>query len=137
MDREKLDSLSTVLGVKSQVLEADIKELVWFWEEIVEGISSTSPELVLLVLTYLCKAYLRGRNVRMGNYQGIWRHIDKKAAAIMLTIEHVAGDKYGFDSLHKAGVTSVREFRDAVMGFAKDKNYDILDEVKQFLNEKG
>jgi len=136
MDKEKLDSLSAALGIKPQVLEADIKELAWSWDEVVREMGLTNPERLLLVLSYLCRTYLRGRNVRMGNYQGIWRHIDKKAAAIMLTIEHVTSEQYCFESLHKAGVTSVIRFRDAILGFAEGKDYNVLNEVKQFLEEE-
>ncbi len=132
---EKLEQAADSLGVKPHVLQADIKELAWSWEEVIRNIDSPTPLLLLTVLGYLVKAYLRGRNVRMGNYQGIARHVWKKTAIVRLVIDCAAKDEV-LESLHKAGVTSTDGFRDAVLNSTRTDGYDILEEVKRFL-ERG
>ncbi len=142
MNKERLESTSGVLGVKSHVLEADIKELAWCWEMAVEDIDSPSPGALHSILSFLAKAYLRGRNIRMGNYQGLWRHLHKKGDIMRLVIEYVGEEKYLFDTLHKLGVLSVEKFMDAIITYERsrpdpERNYDILDEAEKILREKG
>ena len=133
---KELERAADALGIKSRVLEADIKELAWFWEEVISEVDSPTPPLLLTVLGYLVKAYLRGRDFRMGNYQGIWRHIWKKTAIVRLVIE-CAVKNAALASLHKAGLTSVEGFRYAVIRSAKISDYDVLEDVRQFLEGEG
>jgi len=132
---EVLDRTADDLGIKSRVLQADINELAWFWEELISEVHSPAPSSLLTVLGYLVNAYLRGRDFRMGNYQGIKRHLWKKTAIMRLVIDCAAKDKV-LDSLHKAGVTSAEAFREAVIRSTGVSDYDVLEEVKQFLAEE-
>jgi len=132
---EKLEQAAEFLGVKPHVLQADIKELAWSWEEIIHNMGSPTPPLLLKVLGYLVKAYLRGRNVRMGNYQGIARHVWKKTAIVRLVIDCAAKDEV-LESLHKAGVTSADGFRDAILNSTRTSDYDVLEEVRQLLQKE-
>lgn len=133
---ERLEQAAASLGVKTHVLQADIKELAWTWEEVISNIDSPTPPLLLTVLGYLVKSYLRGRNVRMGNYQGIARHVWKKTAIVRLVIDCAAKDEV-LESLHKAGVTSTDGFRDAVLNSTRADDYDVLQEVRRFLEGEG
>lgn len=133
---EDLEGAADDLGVKSRILEADIKELAWSWEEVISNIDSPTPPVLLTVLGYLVRAYLRGRNVRMGNYQGIARHVWKKTAIVRLVIDCAAKDEV-LESLHKAGVTSADGFRDAVLNSTRADDYDVLEEVRRFLEGEG
>ena len=132
---ERLEQTAASLGVKPHVLQADIKELAWSWEEIIHNMGSPTPPLLLKVLGYLVKAYLRGRNVRMGNYQGIARHVWKKTAIVRLVIDCAAKDEV-LESLHKAGVTSADGFRDAILNSTRTSDYDVLEEVRQLLQKE-
>ena len=131
-----LERAADDLGIKIRILQADIKELAWSWEEVISNIDSPSPPLLLTVLGYLVKSYLRGRNFRMGDYQGIKRHLWKKTAIMRLVTECAAKDK-ALDSLHKVGVISVEAFREAIIRSTEAPDYDVLEEVKQFLEEEG
>jgi hypothetical protein len=132
---EMLERTADDLGIKSHILQADIKGLAWLWEQIISEVHSPAPSLLLTVLRHLVKAYLRGRDFRMGNYQGIKRHLWKKTAIMRLVTECAAKDKE-LDSLHKAGVISVGVFREAVIRSTEAPDYNVLEEVKQFLEEE-
>lgn len=132
---ERLEQAAESLGVKPHVLQADIKELAWSWEGVISNIDSPSPPLLLTVLGYLVKSYLRGRNFRMGNYKGFTRHAWKKTAIVRLVIDCAAKDNV-LESLHKAGVTSADGFRDAVLNSMRTAGYDILEDIRQFLEKE-
>ena len=124
---EYYDSLAVELKVKTRVLESDIKDMAWLWEELAEGIGN-NPALLLNILGSLVKAYLRGRNIRMGNWQGICQHTKKRQTLKKMVIQYVASDEC-FENLHKAGVTSVEEFMHA----ARHPKQDIMKQVREIL----
>ena len=128
---ELYDSLAAELKIKTRVLESDIKDMAWLCEELAEVIGN-NPALLLNILGSLVTAYLRGRNIRMGNWQGICQHIGKKRTLRKMLIKHVAGDKC-FENLHRAGVTSVEEFMHA----ARHHKQDIMKQVREILEERG
>ncbi len=134
-NEEDLKRTSDALGIKSHVLEADVKEMAWLWEEATRKTDSPTPPFLWAVLGSVVEAYLRGRGFRMGNYQGVSRHIEKKTAIRRLVISCAAENEI-FHSLHKAGVTSLDGFRDAIIHSMAVTEYDILDEVKQFLGDE-
>ena len=64
-----IDELASVLGIKTKVLEADIRDLAWLWEETMGDMELHNPLSALDVLNATAKAYIRGRNCRMGSWQ--------------------------------------------------------------------
>ena len=131
IDAKSLETLSVALGVKSPIIEADIKDLAWLWEETIRGANSAEPRLAFYVLRGVSRSYLRGRNLRMGNYKGLWRHGWTEAGLMTLLVQYVS-DETVFDCLHKAGVTSVKSFTSAVNSY-----FDILNEANRILEEGG
>jgi hypothetical protein len=131
MDVESLEPLSTMPGVKSRIVEADIKDLAWVWEETLSQARFADPRLAFYVLRAISRSYLRGRDLRMGNHQGLWRHQWTEAGLMTILVKYVADDNV-FDCLHQAGVTSVKAFTSALNTY-----FDILDEANRILQEGG
>jgi len=131
IDVESLETLSTMLGVKSRIIEADIKDLAWVWEETLSQAKFADPKLAFYVLRAVSRSYLRGRDLRMGNHQGLWRHQWKEAALMTVLVQYVSDDDV-FDCLHQAGVISIKSFTSALNSY-----FDIVDEANRILQEGG
>ncbi|MDD4985525.1 MAG: hypothetical protein PHQ43_07005 [Dehalococcoidales bacterium] len=129
IDTESLETLSASLGVKSRIVKADIKDLARSWEEPLRDARFADPRLAFYVLKAVARAYLRGRNLRMGNSQGLHRHQSKEAMLMRILVRYVAGDS-AFESLHETGVTSMESFASALSSY-----FDIADEANQILHE--
>lgn len=131
IDLESIVTLSAALGVKSPIIEADIKDLAWLWEETLSEAKFADPRLAFYVLRAVSRSYLRGRNLRMGNFQGFNRY-QCEYVAIMTTLVRYVSDDPVFDCLHQAGVTSVKAFAAVLNSY-----FDILDEANRILQEGG
>ena len=129
IDAESLETLSTALGVKSRIVNADIKDLAWLWEETLKEANFADPRLAFYVLRAVSRSYLRGRNLRMGNFKGLWRHQWTEVGLMTILVRYVSDDEV-FDCLHKAGVTSVKSFTSALNSY-----FDILNEANRILQE--
>jgi len=116
MQRPTIDELASTLGIKKKVLEADIRDLSWLWEETMEDMELYNPLSALDVLSVIAKAYIRGRNCRMGSYQTLWKHLPTKAAVMYHLARYVSEENapevaYAhFPHLRDCGVTSVDKF---------------------------
>jgi len=114
--RSNVNELASALGIKLKVLEADIRDLVWLWEMTMGDMELHNPLSALDVLNAIARAYIRGRNCRMGSYQTLWKHLPTKAAMIYhlaryVSEENDSGLTYScFPHLRACGVTSVDEF---------------------------
>ena len=131
IDAESLETLSTTLGVKSRTVEADIKDLAWLWEETLSEAKFADPRLAFYVLRAVSRSYLRGRNLRMGNSQGLQRHQSKESMLMRILVRYVAGESI-FDCLHETGVTSTESFASALNSY-----FDIADEANRILQKGG
>jgi len=129
MDVESLETLSAMLDLKSRIIEADIKDLAWLWEETLSEAKFADPRLAFHVLRAVSRSYLRGRNLRMGNFQGLNRHQWTKATLMIVLVRYVS-DKEVFDCLHQAGVTSIKSFTSVLNSY-----FDIVDEANRILQE--
>ena len=129
IDAESLETLSTALGVKSRIVNADIKDLAWLWEETLKEANFADPRLAFYVLRAVSRSYLRGRNLRMGNFKGLWRHQWTEVGLMTILVRYVSDDEV-FDCLHKAGVTSVKSFTSALNSY-----FDIFNEANRILQE--
>ena len=129
IDADSLETLSTALGVKSRIINADIKDLAWLWEETLKEANFADPRLAYYVLRAVSRSYLRGRNLRMGNFKGLWRHQWTEAGLMTILVRYVS-DETAFDCLHKAGVTSVKSFTSAL-----NSHFDIFNEANRILQE--
>ena len=114
--RPEVDELASSLGIKPKVLETDIRDLAWLWEMTMGDMDLRNPLSALDVLNAIAKAYIRGRNCRMGSYQTMWKHLPTKAAMIYHLAEYVSKENVSelaysrFPHLRACGVTSVDEF---------------------------
>ena len=131
IDIESIVTLSAALGVKSPIVEADIKDLAWLWEETLSEAKFADPRLAFYVLRAVSRSYLRGRDLRMGNFQGFNRYQREYAAMMTILVRYVSDDAV-FDCLHQAGVTSVKAFAEVLNSY-----FDILDEANRILQEGG
>jgi len=126
--RPKVDELASVLGIKPKVLEADIRDLAWLWEMTMEDMELHNPLSALDVLNAIARAYIRGRNCRMGSYQTLWKHLPTKAAMIYHLTRYVSEENASdltyscFPHLRACGVTSVGEFLTLVNKFSMERN---------------
>ena len=127
IDTESLETLSVTLGMKSRIVKADIKDLARSWEEPLKDAKFADPRLAFYVLKAVARAYLRGRNLRMGNSQGFQRHQSKEAMLMRMLVRYVAGESV-FGCLHERGVTSVESFATAMNSY-----FDIADEANSIL----
>ncbi len=136
MDVESIEIVSNTLGVKSRIVEADIKNLARSWEEPLKDAKFADPRLAFYVLKAVARAYLRGRNLRMGNSQGLQRHLVKEGTLMRILVRYAAGAS-SFDCLHEIGVTSEESFVAALNSYSDiaDETRSILQEVKQ--DERG
>jgi hypothetical protein len=138
--RATLEELASTLGTKPQILNSDIRDLAWLWEQTVEEMRDVTPLAAFNLLYAIAKAYIRGRNCRMGNWQGILKHIGTKSAVMYLLMKQVSEDDV-FETLHAWGVTSAEGF----IGMARQlqrqgeetRGYDILADIERFLGEGG
>ena len=126
-----LRSESLAECVKSRIMKADIKDLARSWEEPLKDAKFADPRLAFYVLKAVSKSYLRGRNLRMGNSQGLQRHQSKEAMLMRILVRYVAGEAV-FDCLHEIGVTSAESFASALNSY-----FDIADEVNRILQKGG
>jgi len=129
MDTEEIEIISDTVGVKSRIFTADIKELARAWEEPLRDAKFADPRLAFYVLKTVAKAYLRGRNLRMGNAQGLHRHERKEAMLMRTMITNAAGESMS-SCLHGTGVISLEAFASALNNYA-----DIADEASEVLQE--
>ncbi len=136
IDTESLETLSVTLGLKSRIVKADIKDLARSWEEPLKDAKFADPRLAFHVLKAVARAYLRGRNLRMGNSQGLHRHQSKEAMLMRILVRYVARES-AFECLHETGVTSMESFVSALKHYSDiaDETKSILQEVKQ--DERG
>ncbi len=115
-ERPTVDELASTLGIKKKALEADIRDLAWLWEETMGDMELHNPLSALDVLNAIAKAYIRGRNCRMGSYQTLWKHLPTKAAVMYHLAKYVSEKNApervyaSFSHLRDCGVTSVDEF---------------------------
>ena len=124
----KVDELASGLGIKPKVLEADIRDLAWLWEMTMGDMELHNPLSALDVLNAIARAYIRGRNCRMGSYQTLWKHLPTKAAMIYHLAKYVSEENASeltysrFPHLRACGVTSVDEFLALVNKFSMERN---------------
>jgi len=112
-ERIRIEEVASILGIKARVLESDIKDLAWLWEMTVKDVTVCDSLGALDVLAAIAKAYLRGRNCRMGSYQTLLKHLPTKAAVMYLMADHVAEeneDHVFYQHLRDCGVISAETF---------------------------
>ncbi|MBN2238819.1 MAG: hypothetical protein JW712_03515 [Dehalococcoidales bacterium] len=130
MDTETVETLSSILKIKSRGIETDIRELAWLWEEAIREARFRDPRLAYSILKSLARSYLRGHGLKMGNAQGLMKHIAVEVKVIVLVIGYVS-EKSVFDSLHQAGVMSAESFLSILKAYR-----DVKDEIS-LVTQKG
>ena len=113
--RPGIEELASTLGIKPKVLEADIKDLAWLWEITMEDMELINPLSALDIANTITKAYIRGRNCRMGSYQTLWKHLPTKSGVMYHLARYVSEENSKerftmFPRLRDCGVTSTDEF---------------------------
>ena len=130
IDTEAMEIISNTISVKNDVFRADIKELARAWEEPLRDARFADPRLAFYVLKAMARAYLRGRNLRMGNAQGLRRHEVTEAKLMRIIVGYAAGEAI-FGCLRDIGVISLQSFIVALNNYT-----DIADEVNDTLQEE-
>ena len=142
MQREWFGNLTKELGVKPQILESDIKDMAWVWDEAVSEIHQPSARVVFYTLRAMTRSYLRGRGLRMGNWQGWEKHSFTETMLMMCLVGYVTGEEGTvFEALRQAGLSSVESFldrfiRDTAECKGKKRELDILEQVRRMLDEQ-
>lgn len=72
-------------GIK--VSQTDLNELARQWHLVVSNIEYASSAMAMRLLSALIMAYLRGRGLRMGNQEGLVKHMGKVSALIQVVSE--------------------------------------------------
>jgi len=135
--RPETHQLAASLGIKQKVLEADIRDLAWLWEMTMGDMNLRDPLSALDVLNAIARAYIRGRDCRMGSYQTLWKHLPTKAAVIYHLTKYVSEENKSelmyayFPRLRSCGVTSVDEFLALVNKLSRERNRRQEEEEKQ------
>ena len=70
-----------------KVSQPDLNELSRQWHLVVSNIEYASSPVAMRLLSALIMAYLRGRGLRMGNQEGLARHMGKASALIRVVSE--------------------------------------------------
>jgi hypothetical protein len=130
IDTEAIEIISNTIDVKNHIFKADVKELARAWEEPLRDARFADPRLAFYVLKAVARAYLRGRNLRMGNAQGLRRHEVTEAKLMRILVGYAAGETI-FGCLREVGVISLQSFIVALNSYA-----DIADEVNDTLQEE-
>ena len=128
-------ALLKTLGLPLRELEADIHDIAWAWEIIMEN-STQNVKQARIVLLFLVRAYLRGRGYRMGNYQGAVKHLWTLTALCVEVIKEVIEQgPIIFKALHTLGFNSFESVLE-VLTEKRDVNQNIIDEANRILREK-
>jgi len=64
-----LDEMARTLKVSKKELESDIKEIAEYWEHCLQKANVADRDTAIFLLTTCINCYLRGRGIRLGNYQ--------------------------------------------------------------------
>lgn len=136
-----IDELARILGIKPKVLEADIRDMAWLWEESIRQMDLSNPLGALDVVNAIAKAYIRGRNCRMGSYQAIRKHFPTKAAVMYHLARYVSeeNNKGGFaifPKLRDAGVTSTDSFL-SIAGRMSTERWQMQEEQRRREREEA
>ncbi|MBN2239686.1 MAG: hypothetical protein JW712_07920 [Dehalococcoidales bacterium] len=126
---ELLKELETLLNQKRQSIEADIKELAWFWEEAIREARFGDPKLTFAILRSLARSYLLGHGVKLRNPLGFQMCRPAESNLMILLVNH-ASDHDEFSSLHQAGVTSFEVFTASLKAYPDDDSESSLTRQK-------
>lgn len=129
------ESLSTTLRVPRRNLDQDIRQLAYAWDEALAAAEMPAVNQAFPCLCALVRMYLRGRGLRMGNYQGYKRH--GLTSAMMATVVVMTVIEEGpiiFPLLHKLGFDSWDTARETLRG--QVGGFDILSAAEDILNQK-
>lgn len=148
MGEQTLSYFCSEMKLRKNVVRADIRELTYLWERTTPDNSSIKPGIIFLNLMALTRAYMRGRNCRMGNLQGYERYSFLDTYLILLVIEDaIERGWFWYPYLHRAGFTSMENILSMIkpLVFKKPEEaelpekpeYDILKEIERMLEEKG
>lgn len=123
------------LGLPLRELEADIHDIAWGWEIIMEN-STQDVKQARIVLLFLVRAYLRGRGYRMGNYQGTVKHLWKVTALCAEVIKEVIEQgPIIYKALHTLGFKAFESVLE-LLAEKPDVDQNIIDEANRILREK-
>jgi hypothetical protein len=76
-----LEEMGQALKTSKRELESDIKEISEYWESCLEKANVADRDTAIFVLTTCINCYLRGKGIRLGNYQML-----KKNNGILVTM---------------------------------------------------
>ncbi len=98
-----LKEMGHILKVSKRELEGDIKEIAEYWETSLERTKINDRETAIFLLTTCSNCYLRGKNIRLDNYQRLESNHEVLVALVTLVTLYVwrQTSKY-YPSIHEA-----------------------------------
>jgi hypothetical protein len=127
------DRIATILGIPLSVLKADIADISWTWEILVEDNRADKKQAVRS-LRGLVRSYIRGRGCRMGNYQGFMKHRLTYAYLCTEVVRYVIDEgEILLPHLHTLGFNSL----ESALNILRDEisQPDIMEQAEQILKE--
>jgi len=79
-----LEELRQTIKVSKRELEADIKDIAEYWETCLEKACIVDRDMAILLLNTCVNCYLRGRGIRLGNFQMMKRNSSVLLALVTL-----------------------------------------------------
>ena len=76
-----LEEMGQTLKISKRELESDVKEISEYWETCLEKANVSDRDTAIFLLTTCINCYLRGRGIRLGNY-----NLLKKNNNILVTL---------------------------------------------------
>ena len=132
----EIESLSTILQLPLRQLEADVHDIAWSWESVMES-NTGSIKQAIITLFHLASVYLRGRGYRMGNYQGLRKNGFKAAMLCTEVARYVVGEgNIIFPSLHLLGFSSLDSTLEIIARGLATTQIDIIAEANRILRQK-
>jgi hypothetical protein len=64
-----LDEMARTLKISKKELESDIKEISEYWENCLQKAGVVDRDTAIFILTTCVNCYLRGKGIRLGNFQ--------------------------------------------------------------------
>jgi hypothetical protein len=69
-----LEETARTLKISKKELESDVIEMTEYWEQSLQKANVADRDTAIFLLTTCVNCYLRGRGIRLGNYQLLRKH---------------------------------------------------------------
>jgi len=126
-----LEEMARTLKISKKDLESDIKEISEYWENCLEKASVTDRDTAIFLLTACVNCYLRGKGIRLGNFQ-MFRKNNGTLVTLVTLIPLFA---WGQSSSRYPKIYELMPVETYTSGSSLETN-DILAQAEKILREK-